>query len=1068
MKKRNFWSVIKKNRKGFTLVELLSVIVILGVIAVMSIASISSLISKSKDEKNNQNERTVSMATESYLQANKSQLPKSIGQVSRISLKDLKGSNYITSDIFNTAGESCMENSYVRVYKYSKTGYTYTPYIYCGKEEGPDEEEVPKPTIEVTFTDDKNQKITEAATNVSIAKVEIILNGGVNSTGDALAIDGYNYVISASYIDKNGKYDPSDLKEVFNSGTLSGNMEEKIEITEKLKDYVDVTKGTYFNVKVTVVNQAGGTMEKTIDSLKENSAIYDDTTPPICEKLRDENGKLINGEALSDSEWITDGTTQRVIGVTCNDDADNQSGCVRTNYTKTWPNKSEPEAEFAWITVKDNAGNANIETCKYGDPGCCMVRVNLDYSSPTIKVNGVYKATASGTPADNTNLLKKSSSSTSSGWSGSSRLIANSKDTNAFVIRETDYSGTTNGWFNGNYPNGIVYAIELSDNLNLKGYNWFTNASLSESKDVEKNNVGIGPESKSDGNMSLGKSSKTIYAWFKEDGIRHGTLRAYDKAGNVTEVKISAKLDKVAPPAVNINTGLTLKKLDTPTPDSKSGDYIPGQWSNSDIKGTLSSTLKRDDENIKKVSLSGFENFYITVINGKNQQVLKGDSFEISSKTLKNMSIQGNNNLVIHSCDYAGNCNNDSNSINVLIDTEAPTCTTSAPTCSKDGCGIKNGWFGIDDGDITVTGVCKETGNNGSGCVGNISHTFSLPKGKNLNQKVGPGADGGEGIVMDNAGNKATCPANKTLKIDHTKPTCQEKENTVWTKKDAGVKVFYKCKDETGGSGCPDTTTNASKPGEGGYERTWTTTRRAVTVSRFTIADKAGNETTCSQKTLSVKYDKKAPTYQKGGTVSLGKITKATFHDKITNKNHAEYDKATSGVDTVQYCFTTTNKVNTCKWSTTRTHSTNSCKVTYYVYTRAKDKVGNYSDGVYRGSFTTKECCSDTNWSGCPWYTACRRGITNTYKDEDATKWMGTVCHQQVPSSYWGSGGSCSGSTKLYVTAKGQKRWKIHYTGGDGGSRVSPSSGHAEGYIYANCIDKSRANSICQYSDCPG
>ena len=50
----------KQIKKGFTLVELLCVIVILGVISTMAIAGISNLISKSKEEKNNQNKKFTS------------------------------------------------------------------------------------------------------------------------------------------------------------------------------------------------------------------------------------------------------------------------------------------------------------------------------------------------------------------------------------------------------------------------------------------------------------------------------------------------------------------------------------------------------------------------------------------------------------------------------------------------------------------------------------------------------------------------------------------------------------------------------------------------------------------------------------------------------------------------------------------------------------------------------------------------------------------------------------------------------------------------------------------------
>ena len=66
------------NKKGFTLVELLAVITILGILSLGTIGYVNQMIDKSKKEKLSQQEKTVKMAAESYLQANRSELPKAI------------------------------------------------------------------------------------------------------------------------------------------------------------------------------------------------------------------------------------------------------------------------------------------------------------------------------------------------------------------------------------------------------------------------------------------------------------------------------------------------------------------------------------------------------------------------------------------------------------------------------------------------------------------------------------------------------------------------------------------------------------------------------------------------------------------------------------------------------------------------------------------------------------------------------------------------------------------------------------------------------------------------------
>ena len=44
--------------------------------------------------------------------------------------------NYLKEDIKNDKGQSCMKESFVRVFKLGQTDYSYTAYVYCGDEKG--------------------------------------------------------------------------------------------------------------------------------------------------------------------------------------------------------------------------------------------------------------------------------------------------------------------------------------------------------------------------------------------------------------------------------------------------------------------------------------------------------------------------------------------------------------------------------------------------------------------------------------------------------------------------------------------------------------------------------------------------------------------------------------------------------------------------------------------------------------------------------------------------------------------------------------------------------------------
>ena len=88
-----------KNRKGFTMIELLATITILAILMIVTIPSVFFLINKSKEESRKSSRDTLTMATKSYTEANKDKLPKSIGDSRIIKANELKDSNYLKEEI---------------------------------------------------------------------------------------------------------------------------------------------------------------------------------------------------------------------------------------------------------------------------------------------------------------------------------------------------------------------------------------------------------------------------------------------------------------------------------------------------------------------------------------------------------------------------------------------------------------------------------------------------------------------------------------------------------------------------------------------------------------------------------------------------------------------------------------------------------------------------------------------------------------------------------------------------------------------------------------------------------
>ena len=172
-----------KNQKGFSMVELLAVIVILGIISVVTIGSVTKLVEKAKKNQLEQQEKAVRLAAESYAQANRKYLPKTIGTKKTIQLQELLTTKYITEPIKDSAGNSCMQNSYIEVYKSAKNKYVYTPYLICGNASNNGSvSEITQPKGEISMVPSNHM-------------VQISLDAGNTTSGTARSFQSYTVTI---------------------------------------------------------------------------------------------------------------------------------------------------------------------------------------------------------------------------------------------------------------------------------------------------------------------------------------------------------------------------------------------------------------------------------------------------------------------------------------------------------------------------------------------------------------------------------------------------------------------------------------------------------------------------------------------------------------------------------------------------------------------------------------------------------------------------------------------------------------------------------------------------------
>lgn len=894
----------KLNQRGFTMIELLAAVTIVAIVSLMAIKGVSGMIDRAKEARVVQQQKSLIIAAESYLQANSQLKPKTIGESRIINVMDLKKANYLKADIVNADGESCMEESKVRVYKLSKMEYSYYPYIYCGDEKAPETIEPPKPYIDTYFTDASGKKFPKNYNfnNVSKPRLGIVLKGNKD---EDMEIDGYSYAIDS--IDSTGR------RTVFDSGSLSANRKNEILVFVDLKDYINVSDKTEFYIKIFVRNIHGGEdiFEGSLDAYGNSiGGKYEDKVPPICVELQNQ---------ASEGEWINkySAVKDRTVTAVCEDG--DGSGCVRDTFSRSWPNSKQKSTVYGYIRVRDNRGNktpnvSNYETaaCTPGKDMCCA-RVNVDVVSPTVKMTSFkYKEGAAG----GQNI-----------FNDGPRTADNDNET--VYINSTDFSGcdtsvSEEGWLNlTNYAGfkGVGFNVEISDDIGIASWTWETNLkdisdvntdaystlSVDHNYENEKDEDGASATYNTSSPKDYVKSKKfTIY--FKENGRRKGILTVKDVAGNETKFVISANIDTRPIDAsfekcvdsscctdsecVDFpNTGLLLNKYRDFNNENIGEPYEAGTWTNISV---IASPAEYVIDYINDHPGSTFkyivykENSGVAGHSAPTATIVgpyttRNSRYYFDNKTSPDSN--GKNKIALAVCSQSGNCIQTKN-YDVWIDTVAPECNLDSVTSEGD---TYDGSYWLRIGiDAIVTAKCKEKTDGNytkSGCENTaewpnkFSYTYNFDVGTNKAGAKGVDDDGtNHGAVRDLAGNVTECPANKKVYVDHTAPTCtvsaklnnsSNYTGSTWGKKGDKITVTGTCSDTGGagsGSGCmiyngtnptfDGTKTSASYD----YYNVDINSSKATPFGNNKTArvyDGAGNYVDCSKKT--VKLDVTSP-----------------------------------------------------------------------------------------------------------------------------------------------------------------------------------------------------------------
>ncbi len=493
----------RKKNNAFSMVELLAVVAILGVLSTVALVSVQRIINKSHEEYYKNQEKNLILAAQSYMNDNRSELPKVIGRKTKVSLKTLKESNYLKKDIttYNKKKSCDEEESFVSVFKYGNTNYSYTAFLSCEDnryDPGPPLGD--GPYIKVDWPN---------ANKVRISQAEITIKGEEHDS--SVKLISYSYNIAVRENDRfvtlvelgNTEYRGSSITKLINLNkfTLSGDAE--LKVTVKATNY----KG------------------KSVTRVFPKN--FKDTDPPTC-IIKDVDKP--NTQASANRGWVSD---SRKITIGC-DDGDGV-GCEKDSYTKTFTD----EGIEGNITIKDNVGRKTT----------CKVAPYIDRTKPTIKVTA-YKCDANLNATGSsvgTTTISSDSTWTSSSLSGNANGWLNKANypygvcfvfdvSDGQAIKSADWKWNQSGY-----------------KKNQSGYTTLDGGSMSKTY-----NEGVYKTSEY-------KKTDSIRHSLSAEGHRRAALTVKDGRGNTTTLTVDMKIDRTPPacPSVVAKSGGTVIAKDT-------------------------------------------------------------------------------------------------------------------------------------------------------------------------------------------------------------------------------------------------------------------------------------------------------------------------------------------------------------------------------------------------------------------------------------------------------------------------------------------------------------------------
>ena len=360
---------LRKNNKGFTMVEMLAAVVIMGILASIGIVSVVHLRANQKAKFNQSQTEIFRQTAKNYFTDNKRKLPAVLMTTERIYLEELIKNNYLDELLDYDKESYNIADSYVEVRKLGSDAYVYNPVLYENGKDEPikydDGDKLGKVKILAYIVDSQQgvnlgcklnntKKLGCTGKNDENAE-EYYTNGDIRLNISANDDDGM--ILYRYYIYKNDKViKVSDFIEVPESQRLTGYNDEYISLNKN--EYSD---GIY-KIKYVVYDMKGH--RNTTTSKK----IYIDTTKPSCRATKTPNVVWANKDV-------------KVEGI-CSDSG---SGCLK-NYSQKYTTEMNHDVSLG--TVMDAAGNTTQ---------CGSINVKIDKTAPKCNISGESTSYIKGT-----------------------------------------------------------------------------------------------------------------------------------------------------------------------------------------------------------------------------------------------------------------------------------------------------------------------------------------------------------------------------------------------------------------------------------------------------------------------------------------------------------------------------------------------------------------------------------------------------------------------------------------------------------------------------------------------